>query len=475
MLKYKIAKNTIYSAVSEGSNLFLFLVAIIAARYLGDRMFGIFSFALAFVGLFQILPDFGIGYANTIEVARDKTKVKNYFSYSLGLQIFLSFLTFAAIVITINITEKDPNTRVIVYILSIAMLLKAFKTTFRWIFKSLENFSFEALTLTIERFLTLSLCFLVLYMGKGLLNFTYAFTISRIVDITITIIIISYTCFTPIPKINYALWLDFIKRGFPFVIVGSMITIFFQIDAVMLSFMRTPEEVGWYSASYKIIEMLTAIPRIIAYALLPTLSLLHITSKSHVTKLYHKASKYLIMAALPICAYTLFRSNDIIRVIFGNNYEKSIVSLQVLIISILFMFQSNLGETVLASINRWKLVVYSAGISVTINIILNLILIPKYGYIGSGMATVITEFIYFFCINYSLTKAGHKIKNIIDLLRPVIAILPLILALYLCRNLGMIPTTALTIIVYVAAIFITGCLDKEERQLIKTLPSNIFH
>lgn len=475
MLRYKIAKNTVLSAISEGSNLFLFLVAIFAARFLGDYLFGVFSFALAFVGLFQILPDFGIGYANTIEVARDKTKAKDYFCNSLGLQILLGLITFGIIYIIINLTEKSSTTRLTVYILSGAMLLKSFKTTFRWIFKSLERFDYEALTLTIERSLTFALCILALVLGKSLVAFVCVFMGARLIDLVLTITITGRKFFIPIPKINIKLWLDFIKRGFPFVIVGAMITIFFQIDAVMLSFMRNPQEVGWYSASYKLIEMLTAIPRVIAYALLPTLSILHISSTSTITPICRKASKYLFIIALPICAYIFFRAPEIINLIFGSKYQKSIISLQVLILSTIFMFQSTLGETVLASINRWKLVVYAASISVIANIVLNLILIPIYGYIGAGIATIITEFLYFYFIYRFLARAGHSIGIFKILFRPLLATLILVTTLYLTRSLGFITVIFLSGIIYLAGIILTGCLDKDELQLLKSFPKKLFH
>lgn len=475
MLKYRIAKNTLFSAVSEGSNLFLFLTSILAARFLGDYFFGIFSFALAFVGLFQILPDFGIGYANTIEVARDKSKAKLYFCNSLGLQIFISLLTLIIIYIIINLTEKSSVTRLTVYVLTGAMLLKSFKTTFRWIFKSYERFDYEALTLTIERVLTFILCLFMLIIRKDLVSFVYVFFVSRVIDLILTVFITSYKLFIPLPAINIRLWVDFIRRGFPFVIVGAMITIFFQIDSVMLSFMRNPEEVGWYSASYKLIEMLTAIPRVISYALLPTMSILYTSNKPPITQICQRASKYLSIASLPICIYIIFRANEIINLIYGNEYQKSILSLQVLIISVIFMFQSNLGETVLASINRWRFVIYAASIGVITNIVLNLLLIPEYGYIGAGIATVITEFLYFYFIYHFLIKAGHRIGIAKILFKPLLVSLILAISLYITRHLGLLIITLISGIIYISGIILTGALDKDELRLIKTLPKRIFH
>src|SRR5262249_2728385 len=70
----RLARNTVFAAVGEGSNLLLFLLGFLAARYLAPSAFGIYSVAFAFVGLFRILPDFGMAYASTLAISRDRSK-----------------------------------------------------------------------------------------------------------------------------------------------------------------------------------------------------------------------------------------------------------------------------------------------------------------------------------------------------------------------------------------------------------------
>jgi O-antigen/teichoic acid export membrane protein len=59
--------------VGEASNLILFLLGFLAARWLAPTAFGEYSTAFAFVGLFRLLPDFGMSYASTLAISRDRS------------------------------------------------------------------------------------------------------------------------------------------------------------------------------------------------------------------------------------------------------------------------------------------------------------------------------------------------------------------------------------------------------------------
>src|SRR5687767_2310190 len=89
----RLARNTLFSAIGEGSNLLLFVLQFMAMRWLGPSGFGVFSAALAFVGLFRILPDFGMSYASTLDISRDRTLASRLVGNLLGLQVLLSALT----------------------------------------------------------------------------------------------------------------------------------------------------------------------------------------------------------------------------------------------------------------------------------------------------------------------------------------------------------------------------------------------
>jgi hypothetical protein len=136
--------------VGEASNGLLFLLAFLAARSLTPMAFGQYSAAFAFVGLFRILPDFGMSYASTLQVSRDRTLAGRIFGGLLGFQAVLSILT-VVLCLALGRMLFDGVTWFAVVVLSADLVLKCVKSTLRWLLKGFERFGAEAASLLLER------------------------------------------------------------------------------------------------------------------------------------------------------------------------------------------------------------------------------------------------------------------------------------------------------------------------------------
>ncbi|PYQ43422.1 MAG: hypothetical protein DMF77_09950, partial [Acidobacteria bacterium] len=131
-----LARHTLFSAVGEGSNVLLFLLGFLAARLLGPTPFGQYSTAFAFVGLFRILPDFGMSYASTLAISRDRSQAQRLVGGLLGFQAVLSLLTIA-LCLGIGATRYAGVTWFAVVVLAFDLVLKSVKSTVRWLLKGL--------------------------------------------------------------------------------------------------------------------------------------------------------------------------------------------------------------------------------------------------------------------------------------------------------------------------------------------------
>ncbi|MFC1668539.1 flippase [Chlamydiota bacterium] len=462
----KVAKNLIFSALCEGSSILLFFIMIFAARFLGDADFGRYSFALAFVALFQVLADWGLSYASTIEIARDPAKGKEYLGNILGFQLISCILISILIILISQFMNIPSLTRTIIYLQVCIMILRSYKITFRMLFKAYERFDLEALTLFFERGSILIISFFVLYTGHGLIPFVLVFLGVRIIDLILTITLSQKKVISAIPQFNFGLWKDLFKKGFPFVLSYTLIFIFFQIDTVMLGLMRTVQEVGWYNAPFRIIEGLLVIPAIISYALLPTLSQAHTFSKDAVISLYKRGSKYLLLLALPLIVTCIIGAGKIIPLIFGSEYMPSIRIFQLLMPALLFLFLSNLGFTVISCINRQKIVITRALVCVGINITLNALLIPRYGAQGAALATCITEAIFFMFFALYLAKHGYGFRWSPVSIKPVLLTILLGIIQFFVRDLSLILFLFISFLVIGLLLFLLDILDEREKQVI---------
>jgi O-antigen/teichoic acid export membrane protein len=443
---------------------------LVAARFLGPSSFGQYMAAAAFVGLFRVLPDFGMAYAATLEISRDRAVAGRLAGGLLGFQTLLSLLTLGLCLgIGRALYADDPATWLAVVVLSVDLLLKAVKSTLRFLLKSLERFGVEALSLLAERLAVLAAGASSLVSGGGVVAFASVFALVRALDAVGLWIYVHLRVVPLRPSRDPALWLDLLRKGLPFAYAGLVITFVFQIDAVLLEAKRGPIEVGWYRAPTLVLEGLTLVPRILGYALLPAMAGYHRTNPESIGELYRRGCKYLMLAGLPIAAFGVIESDRFIPLLFAQSFDRSVLASQILLPAALFMFLSNFSETTLACIERWKTIVIASSLALALNVALNLVWIPAWGYLGSASATLITEAFYLVVTAGAVAKAGHRVAWIGLAGRPLAAGAVFAFTLWLGGSSPFVVAVALASTAFVAATFVFGVWDEKERAALRAL------
>lgn len=464
----RVARNTLFSAIGEGSNLLLFVLGFLAARLLAPVAFGHYSAAFAYVGMFRLLPDFGMSYASTLAISRERSLAASLVGNLLGFQALLSALTLL-LCLVIGAAVFEGPTWSAVLVLSFDLVLKAVKSTLRWLLKSFEMFGTEAVSLLIERVLILVLALLALRLGYGLVGFVLVFAVVRVFDTAGLVLYVDRRVLPLRLSTDLRLWAELFKKGLPFAYAGAMIVLFFQVDAVMLEQMRGPLEVGWYGAPVRVLEGLTLVPRILGYALIPTMAAVHASAPATVTALYRRGSKYLLLLGLPIAAFGALASEPFMRFLFGDAYAASAAASQLLIPAAAFMFLSNFGETTLACTNRWGTIVVVSTLCLVLNVSLNLAWIPRLGYVGAAQATLLTEACYFVATAAALHAFGHRVHWPALLAKPVLATACFATTLAGARVLGPLPAALLASAAFAAATLLLGVFDRKEWEALRSL------
>jgi O-antigen/teichoic acid export membrane protein len=275
---------------------------------------------------------------------------------------------------------------------------------------------YETLVRVIEKIVLFLLLMWITAHGYGLIEIVYAFLITSIGTFLLSLLII----FKRFIKPNYELDLNYIrniaKDSFPFALTVIFVIIYFKIDTVMLSIMKGDEVVGWYNASYNIIDGLTPlIAGSVAGATLPLMSKYYTlkNKKEELKNMYIQSFQVVFILGLFISTITTIFADKIIELFYGSGYSNSAASLQILIWAFFIMCVSTISSSFLNATNKQRIVVIGTGIGALFNVILNLLLIPKYSFIGAAFATVITEFfgfiIYFY---YTIEFLEIRLENL---------------------------------------------------------------
>jgi O-antigen/teichoic acid export membrane protein len=441
---------------------------------LGPEAFGQYGAAAAFVGLFRILPDLGMSYASTLAISRDRSLASRLGGNLLGFQVVLSALTLA-LALGVGRVLFEGVTWTAVVVLSADLILKALQSTLRWLLRGFERFGAEAVTLLAERVTLLVLGLLVLRLGYGVVGFVLVFLVVRAVDTSGLYGFVHSRVAHLAPAFDRRLWWDLLLKGLPFAYAGAMITLFFQVDTVMLEHMRSDREVGWYVAPVRVLEGLSILPRIIGFALIPTMAALHARAPEKVTELYRRGSKYLLVAGLPIAAFGALAALPFMTFLFGDEYAPSAAAARLLIPAAAFMFLSNLGETTLACINRCGTIVVVSTAALVLNVALNLVWIPRAGAVGAAGVTLVTEGSYFAMTALALEAYGHRPGWLRLLRRPALATAAFAATLWASIGLGLFAASAIASTVFVLSTLALGVWDEREwalaRELLRGRPS----
>lgn len=469
----RVAKNTSILFLSQiVSYALIFFYTIYIARYLGANGYGILSFAIAFSGIFSILADLGLSTLTVREVAKDKSLAKKYLGNGLLIKTILSILTFFLIVLFINMLGYPQKTIIVVYFVSLSVILTSVSGIFYSIFQAYEKMEYQSSGQILSSIIMFLGVFIGIYFAFDVVGFAIIFLVSSVIILVYSLLI----CFWKflIPKIEYDLefWKKTIKESLPFGLTGISVMMYIYIDTLLLSIFQNNEVVGWYNAAYRLVLFLLFIPNTINIAIFPTMSKFHISSPDSLRIINEKFFKLMIIIGIPIGVGITLLADKIILLIFGAGYIPSIIALQILIWTIVFTFGSAASVKLLEATNKQLTLTKITSICVIVNIVLNLILIPKFSYIGASIATVLTEIIIVGSVFGVSNKYGYgiRIKRIFsDLFKIILSSLIMAIFIFYLHNWNLIVLVFLSGLIYLITMFAINGIDNEDLKIIKQI------
>jgi len=469
----RIAKNTgVFLTAQAISYVLSFFFFVYIARYLGAEGFGIFSFALALTAIFGIFSDLGLRQVTTREVARDKSLTKKYLGNIAGMKIILVIVVLAALVLFVNLAGYPEETIKIVYLIGLSIVFTAFLQMFYGIFQAYERMEFESVGNILKNSLLLISALFVITNNLSILTLAFFYFLASAITLGYALIISLWKFVRPKIEIDWSFLKPTLKEALPFGLIGIFGMFLHWIDTVMLSIMKGETVVGWYSAAYRIFFVLLLIPSAFDMAIFPVMSRFYISSKNSLKFIYEKSLKYLILIGIPIGVGGTLLADKIILLIFGKEYQPSIIAFQILIWSAVLIFMGTPFSSLLNSTNKQVVLAKIIGISVAVNIFLNLLLIPKYSYIGASITTVISVFLILLGVMIVASRIGYKIP-ISKIVNPILkaAISGLIMGTFIVyfKNINLFLLITFSAMIYFVVIYFIKGLDKEDLAVIKVL------
>ncbi len=367
-----------------------FFIGIYIARYLGPANYGLLNYVISFVGLFGFLTSFGMDGVLNREIVKYHDKKDVIIGTGFYLKIIGSLTAILCVFFISFFSTKDLFTLGLIWIFSLSFIPQAFNVIeiyFQSQILSKNTISAQVIATIISSVLKL----VCIVFDKGIFWLTLIYLVEA--SVYSSILLYSFKKFgNHIRKwsFNTQIAKSLLIDSWPLMLSSVAIGIYMKIDQIMIKNMLGNEKAGVYAVAVKLSEVWYFIPMLICISLSPSIvKALNISNdlfENRMKRLY----SLMFFLSTGIAFFVSLFSYPIIKILFGNLYLESITTLQIYVWSCVSVFIGMaIGQYLIAS-NLTKISFYSTIIGAVVNIILNIILIPKMGINGAAFSTLIS-------------------------------------------------------------------------------------
>ncbi len=473
------------------SKIIFYFYRIIIARTFGPAIYGTFSLALIIFSFSVAISSFGFyqGILRFIPFYRGTKKINNIryiFRFSILIltlsSILFSFiLFFSSEFISINFFH-DPNLIIFLKILSIAMPFYIIGSVFLCLIMGFEKIKVNSfISESFQALVKLISLILLIFFGLKI----HSIALSHLIGI-LSIFFVAYLyCRYKLPEIFKKYILDRetkkqIRRGFflysiPLIFSNIIYDLFGYMDSSVIGFFKGSSSVGIYNAAFPIASLITILPSLFLPLFFPMIVREFSEKKINIIReLSKQVQKWILIINIPFFALMFLFSGAFINLLFGSQYIAGEQALRILSVGFLFYSMTKISENLILVIGKSKIFLMNIIILSVFNIILNILLIPKYGINGAAFSTTIS----YVALNIILFFQVKRYINIMPLRRKMFRVLisvaiPSLILFYIRQffpiNLfSIILLCSFFILLYILLIFITRSLDRNDFEILKT-------
>ena len=422
------------------------------------------SFATSVVTYFALFAQLGIptyGIRACAKVSDNKEKLTRTVQEIFIINIVMSLITYIVFFLVLNIVPRMQADKTLFVITSSTILFNAIGMD--WLYKGLEKYTYITIRSIIFKFIALLAMFMFVHQKSDYIVYggisIFAGSASNICNL---LNVKKYIQIKPIGKYNIK---QHMRPILIFFAMSCATTIYTNLDTVMLGFMKTDMDVGYYNAAVKIKNILLGIVTSLGTVLLPRASYyIENDYMEEFRRITQKAIKFVFLISIPLTVYFILYAKEGILFLSGNAYSKAILPMQVIMPTLIFIGLTNImGIQILVPLGREKIVLYSEIAGAIVDLFINILLIPRMAATGAAIGTLIAELavwiVQFVALRYDIIEAYKKVKYFAIILGIIIAsMLSIWIKLF---RLGSFITLVLTAIVFFGTYGVTLIIAKE--------------
>jgi O-antigen/teichoic acid export membrane protein len=333
----------------------------------------------------------GLYAITTREISRPNADEKKILGNALSLRLASSLLVFASTPILIIFLPYSPNVKLGILIVAASFVFSSTYLILNGVFQ--KNLAMDKVAIA-EVFGKVLQILIIIFSVKNNLGFTFIVLsiLAAMIFNFVTVLFFSRQYTTIQLQFYFPYWKKLLLEAIPLGISSAVIFIYFKMDTILLSILKTNYDVGIYNAAYKVIENLSFFPSMIIGLIFPILSYHVFSDKKHFFHLADETFKVFLILVVPIVIGTLFLSERIVGLIGGAAFLQSANTLRILIFALAFIFFGGLFNGIMIAGNHQKKMLWVFVGCALFNVTSNIIFIPLFSYTASAIISAVTEF-----------------------------------------------------------------------------------
>lgn len=408
----------------------IFPTMALLTRYLGPLQYGEYNFVIPYLSIFALLSGIGMDALVIRQLSRQKRATwRETLSYALGTRLLMTLLGVIASAVAALLLPVSAEQRNLLLLGSVSLIfsfsVNGLRMIYSYGFRAEQRVTSLALVETTNRVVTAGLIVVVVLLHFSL---WWAYILIFYSDIPFFIlqVIIARQRYGIRMRFSLTMLREHLFGGLPLLGHNIMALISGQADIFFLMLLAGPLSVGIYSLAMRITDPLLSI--VVAYVtgVYPLLCSRFEKGRKHFAPVYYEATRILALGIIPLALFVSVEARNIVIVLGGEHFTAAVIAVQLLMWAMAATFFNQLAVRACMAANKERLIPYVTGISVGVNIITNLALIPHWSIIGAGVAAIASECVGLCLFSAILWQQVHLLSIVWVMLRVFFGNLPVL-------------------------------------------------
>lgn len=386
----KLARNlfslTLASAIMKLIGL---AVVIYTARVLGAEAYGQWNFAITVAAYFGVFVNLGVGPVGARELAQRPERLPELLSQIIPLKFLSSLVGLVLAAVVAWVIPKPVEVKWLIFLCYLPLAMAFWHMD--WVFTGVERLHWLAVGQVVEQLVAAVAIFILVHESAHVARLP----LSALVGTTVGCGVMWWMLWRHYRPLRFRPDLSesrrWLRASLPVAAAWILGQLNFSFDTVMLSFLRTDAEVGWYNAAYRLLAPLFLMRFTLMYSFLPVFSRLYAEDPTQLRPLATQTFRLVFLVAVPLGVGAWAAGQGVVDLVYGPGYEAAGPALWILAWAAVLMLPKVIATALLYGAGRQQTVMYITAGGVGVNILLNLWAIPRWGIQGAALTTVFCD------------------------------------------------------------------------------------